>query len=179
MVTNLIKVKGYNQKYLKKSFTLIELMVVIAILTITAGLTTSVIVSITRSYSKTQITNELEQAAGFASQKLTKELRNAVAITNISSTSISFSDHTNDVITYRVNANQLQRRSQLAGTAFRALTDTNTTSVSCPSGCFSELNSNPKVISIKMKFTSAGTEGGTAFTGSVDINDTVVVRGTY
>ena len=54
----------------KKGYTLIELMLVIALLALTAGVTGDIIISLVRSYSKTQVANEIEQNAGFVSLKL-------------------------------------------------------------------------------------------------------------
>ena len=47
----------------QKGFTLVELLIVVSIIIIVVGVTGDIILSLVRSYSKTQITNEIEQNA--------------------------------------------------------------------------------------------------------------------
>ncbi|KKS07178.1 hypothetical protein A3K01_01835 [candidate division WWE3 bacterium RIFOXYD1_FULL_43_17] len=63
-----------------KGFTLVELLVVIALLGISVGVTNDILVSLVRSYSKTQIKNEIEQQANFVGLKLERELRSAESV---------------------------------------------------------------------------------------------------
>jgi prepilin-type N-terminal cleavage/methylation domain-containing protein len=60
-----------------KGFTLIELLIVVSLIIIVVGVTGDIVISLVRSYNKTQITNEVEQNGNFAITKLEKELRNS------------------------------------------------------------------------------------------------------
>ena len=64
-----------------KGFTLIELLLVVGLLALTVGITSDILLSIVRTYNKTQVTNEIEQQANFVSLKLEKEIRNAQTVT--------------------------------------------------------------------------------------------------
>lgn len=164
-----------------KGFTLIELLITIALLSISVGVTTDIILSITKSYNKTEVANELEQNANFVLLKMEKELRNASSIlvpstVNTPSTVLTFIDRDGISVTYDVTNGILNR-------AGAALVNDNTTVgifVECPSGsCFTLKNSSPQVIQLGLRFRQRNSTGGSAFTGTVDLNNTLVLRGTY
>lgn len=72
-------------------FTLIELLVVVSLIIIVVGVTGDIVVSLVRSYNKTQITTEVEQNANFSMNKIEKELRNATQVLAVESERLSFS----------------------------------------------------------------------------------------
>jgi prepilin-type N-terminal cleavage/methylation domain-containing protein len=176
----------------QKGFTLIELLLVIALLAISVGVSTDIIINLTRSYSKTQVTHEIEQSANFVLLKLEKELRNADSVSLPSAASptgnvLNFTDKSGDTVCYRIHDNKVQRYYG--------------TNASCPSGSYVDLtsnaqplgvyvssaggnaftliSSNPYVVQLDLRFQQSGSEGGTSFTGIVDLNNTIVVRGSY
>ncbi len=65
-----------------QGFTLIELLMVIALTALSIGITSDILISLTRGYTKTQVLNEIEQQSNFVSLKIQKELKNAVLISN-------------------------------------------------------------------------------------------------
>jgi prepilin-type N-terminal cleavage/methylation domain-containing protein len=171
-----------------KGFTLIELLLTIALLAISVGVTTDIILSITKSYNKTEMANELEQNANFVLLKMEKELRNAKSITtpstlNLPSRRLTFigRDDITVVYTYDPLNGDLTRKVG-AGTA-EPIVNNNTTVgilVSCPTGaCFTLRNDSPQVIQLGLRFAQRYSGGSTAFTGTVDLNNTIVLRGTY
>ena len=97
----------------QNGFTLIELLLVVGLLALSVGITSDILISLVRSYSKSQVINEIEQNANFVSQKLEKELRNAANIDAIDTdttlndlpggSSITFTDRKGDQIVYRLN----------------------------------------------------------------------------
>src|SRR5687768_13601913 len=104
---------------MKQGFTLLELLLTVGILTIAAGVTTDVMLSITRSYNKTQITNEIEQNANFFLLKIEKELRNATSIVAVTDTSLTFMDRNSQTVVYTLNTtSNTLFRSVNGGTAY-------------------------------------------------------------
>ena len=62
----------------QNGFTLVEVLISIALLTISAGVASDIILTLVQSYNKTQIQNELEANGNFVLQKIERELQNAV-----------------------------------------------------------------------------------------------------
>ena len=73
-------------------FTLVELLIVVALVIISAGVTSDIILTLIRSYNKTRISNEIEQNGNFVILRLERELRDAsnVDTTQSSSTKLVF-----------------------------------------------------------------------------------------
>ena len=175
------KFSAKNSTNFAGGFTLIELVLVITLLAISAGVSSDIIISLIRSYNKTQITNELEQSANFVYLKIEKELRNSIDITEpasgSSSDTLSFTDSDGiTTITYSLSSNQITRDGV-------PITDVSATgggvSVACPGNCFTMVNTNPDVLRISMVFSNPSAVGGTLFSGSVTLDDTIVLRGSY
>ncbi len=182
------------KKQNQKGFTLIELLLVIGLIGLTVGVTGDIILSLIRSYSKTQSTTDVERAANFAVGKLEKEFKNAVSVTPFNnSTSLSFetkdSDGTTRSVTYEVltgascgltGTKRCMKRTVDAGSP-TFLTDTSETNIVCTgpsSSCFDELLDNPSTLQLFLRFTKMNNTTG-VFSGSVDINTTVIAKGTY
>ncbi len=166
-------------------FTLIELVLVISLLVLSVGISSDIIISLVRSYNKTQVTNEIEQTANFVALKIEQDLRNAVSVSTPSSVGsgssiLEFESTDGDTVRYQLNNDVVVK---IVGGASSNITDNTVAgggvSVSCPYGCFTLLNISPVVVRINMSFSQAGTSVNKIFTGSVDIDNTVVIRGTY
>jgi len=184
----------------QNGFTLIELLLVVALMSLAVGVTGDILISLVRSYSKSQVINEIEQNANFVSQKLTKELRNATQIVRLnpvgdsppnvsdSFNEIEFTDHSgsNNII-YKVTAGGVITRDNGDGNGDQNLTINNLASgigvtVSCRGGltaCFTLIGDAPQVIQISLTFEQAGSPSSTIFKGEIIIEDTIVIRDTY
>ena len=163
---------------MKKSnegFTLIELIIVIAILAITLTLTSDILISLVRSNNKTVVKDELEQQANFVALKLEKELRNA-RDAEINSGNLSFTLEGGQDATYSLDGEVLQKDSvpitsnhPLGGVV-----------VSCPSGaCFGVEPGPPQLVTIDLLFTPKSGGGLGSFSGEIKVNTTIVLRNTY
>jgi prepilin-type N-terminal cleavage/methylation domain-containing protein len=167
-----------------KGFTLIELLIVIALIGVAAGVSSDIILSLVKTYTKTQIANEVEQNANFAVLKMEKELKraniiSAPAVGAGGATTITFvkSDGTSD--TFNLSGGVLQQ-----GT--NAITNNDPiggVTVSCGAtgvgncanpACFSVLSSNPYTVGINLKFARTSTTETAA-----NICTTLVLRGSY
>jgi prepilin-type N-terminal cleavage/methylation domain-containing protein len=178
----------------QKGFTLIELLLVVAILSVSVGVTTDVVLNITRSYNKTQVTNEIEQNANFVLLKLEKELRNArsvqAPVDGTPGNVLQFTNTEGQTVCYKVEDSRVQRRvgthTNCSGTAgyFDLTTNALPLGVTVTSGdsethAFTLISSNPYVIKLNLKFQQVGSAGGKSFEGDVQLDDTIVVRGSY
>lgn len=171
-----------------RGFTLVELLVVVSLMIIVVGVTGDIIVSLVRSYSKTQITNEVEQNANFVMTKLEKELRNATSVTNVTDKELTFTRRlpsgSTETITYTIKD---------AGTIVREIAGSGTGEVllindASPSGVYLTPDTSlftddstaggPTVIKINISIRQIG-DPAVQFTQSVDLETTIVVRGSY
>ena len=182
----------YNKQ---KGFTLIELLLVIALMSIAVGVTGDILVSLIRSYNKSNVLNEIEQNANFVSQKLGKELRNATQIVRLNPAGamppnigdkfneIEFMDRDGTSIVYKVTAGGNITRSVGAGADENLTINSppNGVKASCPGGtnCFTLIGLSPQVIKISIIIEQSGSPTSKVFQGSIDIEDTIVVRDTY
>lgn len=173
-----------------KGFTLIELVLVVALVAISFGVTSDILVSLVRSYNRSQVNNEVEQTANFISQKLVNELRNANSIIipdagNIGepSETLTFENKNSQTVTYQLGIGDVLLRSAVPTgdpEQFEPLVIDNAGSfdinVNCPEteGCFRLININPAVISINMQVSSSFSSGST-----IQISDTIVIRESY
>ncbi|MBN1162668.1 prepilin-type N-terminal cleavage/methylation domain-containing protein [Patescibacteria group bacterium] len=168
---------------LAKGFTLVELLLVVALLGITVGVTSDILLSIVRTYNKTQVLNEIEQQANFVSLKLEKELRSAidVSVGVDDALTISLSDGTTSV--YRLvdvsGFGVIRRENQLLTYDLTKADMLGGVTVSCgPTGCFTVAGTSPTIVSYDLVFAQAGATD-VSFTGSSNISNTIVIRYSY
>lgn len=203
----MIRYRNLDENYRKgkldsKGFTLVELLVVVALIIIVVGVSGDIIVSLVRSYNKTQIQNEIEQNLNFVLTKVENDLRNATAVTTPGSTGQSgntlvlerrdTSGTATETITYEMSqANEFGGSSSvwvLARTDSTSGTKYPLTNYRSPYGITFDLNTaafanvssvaGPQVIQITLTANQIGTPVA-QFRSSKTVNSTIVVRGTY
>jgi prepilin-type N-terminal cleavage/methylation domain-containing protein len=172
----------------EKGFTLVELLLVVALLGLTVGITSDLLVSLIRSYSKTQITNEIEQTANFVLLKLENELRTAVSVSvpavDEAGSTLTFVREEGDTevtVSYDIITDTGDmERSEDGGTGVSLLNVESVSGVQLEAGSsyFERLGESPDIVHIVLVFRQTGTPG-TLFTNSVEIESTVVLRGSY
>ena len=163
-----------------KSFTLVELILVVGLLAISFGVTSDILISLIRSQAKTQILNDLEQQSNFVSLKLEKELRNATDVSSVGTNSLTITLRDTTVITYSLSTGVINR--EVAGGVTLPITDKTIpggVTVACLGSCFSVTSGSPKTVSINLRFSPIGGGLIPSNMGNVDIRDTIVVRSTY
>lgn len=189
-------------------FTLLELLIAISLLAITAGLTGDILLTLVRTYNKTRITNEIEQNGNLALSKIEKELRTATNLIEPDpeclggpacncSNVLEFermslqdpndeSDDTLVTIRYEITSSGSLERTENINTTSRTtssiLLDPNNSHVMLDTSqsefCAVEITS-PKVIEINFTLLQDSSQGGVSFAGTVDLNQVIVLRGTY
>lgn len=163
-----------------EGFTLIELIIVIAILAITLALTSDILISLIRSNNKTLVQNELEQQSNFVSLKLEKELRNARNIDFASSDAdtLIFTSKDGLIVTYDLDTSSgILSRNSVEITKNHA---PGGVSVSCDGTCFSPIDSTPQRVNVSLLFQPVNSVNlGASFKGEVKVDTTIVLRNTY
>lgn len=169
-------------------FTLIELLIVVALVIITVGISGDIILTLVRSYNKTQVSNEIEQNANFIMLKMEKELKNATSLTSIEAKKIVFVKDINNTpatIEYEikvVNGVGAITRAVTNLSQDYLMTDNSAdggVEVDVGASNFSYLLADPAVIGVHLEFTESSTSTSPVFTGNVVLDNTIVVRGTY
>lgn len=183
-----MRFKPSRKKHSAQGFTLIELLVVVSLIIIVVGVSGDIIVSLVRSYSKTQITNEVEQNANFVMTKLEKELRNANSVASITSEELQFTRNLSaggvETITYTIKPDGTMVR-EVAGSGLGEVLLVNNSS---PEGVYVIPGSSfftdetvlggPTVVKINLSFRQIGNPV-VQFTQNVSLESTVIVRGSY
>jgi len=184
------------RKLPQKGFTLIELLVVVSLVIIVVGVTGDIVVSLVRSYNKTQITNEVEQNATFVITKMEKELRNAYVVDEIESDTITFRREIStggiETVTYSIEdasgfpdsaADTFYIGRSIDGGAVVPITNYTFPSgvtVDPDSTTFEDISAEigPKVIKINLSVRQVGDQL-VQFTQATSLESTVIVRGSY
>lgn len=170
----------------QKAFTLIELILIVALMAVSIGVTNDILLSLIRSNNKTQVINEIEQQSNFVSLKIEKELRNARSVSipapGSSGKILNFLTRSGHTIQYEVDDNGVMWRS-VDGGGKLGLTSNNAPGgvlVTCGTGgCFSVSGFNPQITNFSVSFSQAQPGTGGSYSGSVGINSTIGIRNTY
>lgn len=156
-------------------FTLVELLVVIALLGVSVGVTNDVLISLLRSYTKTQMEIELEQQSNFVGLKLEKEVRGAQRVSTNgsggtgSSNTIVVERHDGSTVTYTAGSSKITATYPPAS----AIDMTRDMNVTCPTGfCFTVSATDPTVVSMNIRFAPTGVN-------SQSLINTITVRDAY
>jgi prepilin-type N-terminal cleavage/methylation domain-containing protein len=190
----ILKMKNFNCKSKKmigsSGFTLIELLLVVALVGISIGITSDVLVTLMRSFNKTQVLNEVEQQSNFVFLKLTKELRDAQTVSvpatmGVSSNTLTFTTRSNKTVTYALggaNGNEMTRGEGVSNPTMTSLTSPQViggVSVECTTGCFKLVSLSPTIVSFSMVFKQANASAQNTFKGEIRLEDTIVLRNSY
>jgi len=172
-------------------FTLVELLVTVALITITVGVTGDIVLSLIKSYNKTQITNEIEQNANFIMAKLEKELHNAINITSpvTPGGAVKIIKFTRDIagtvveITYEIKTISgigTIVRKEGAGSKYALVNNDiiNGVDLSYANSYFTLVRTDPDVVQVHMVFRQVGSPSQ-SFVGDVTLDSAIVLRGSY
>lgn len=181
-----------SKKHNSLGFTLVELLVVIGLIAVTAGVSSDIVLNIVRSYSKTKVTNEIDQIANFVFLKIEKELKTALSITSPSSGSpsetLSFTKTINnsirEVVYEKTVEGGIRRKVNSTPGAddgtFEDLFEVSPTSpVISNSDVFTLVNASPAAVRVKFLFIQNSANGSPIFSGNISLEQTIVLRGTY
>lgn len=147
-----------------KGFTLVELLVVIALLGISIGVTNDILVSLIRSYNKTQVKNEIEQQANFVGLKLERELRSSTGaiVAGGAANTITIQKSATENVTYSLNGDFLTMQKNTWGPTVYPLT-INTgvgrvivrCNINPVEKCFTMTTNDPPTVLMHIKIESA------------------------
>jgi len=190
MYKEILNVLKKNLKASSSAFTLVELLLVVALLGLSLGVTTDILLSVTKSYNKTQVLNEIEQQANFVSLKMTKELRTATNIYDPTTdpgdlgTTLRFLTRSGDEIKYYIEDGVIYRQVtvlDVPGTTYQVTSPTGIEGVSviCTDKCFTLISENPDIITFSLVFKKPNLSPLSTLNTDIKIEDTIVLRGTY
>ncbi|NMB70346.1 prepilin-type N-terminal cleavage/methylation domain-containing protein [candidate division WWE3 bacterium] len=184
-----------------KGFTLVELLLVVALMAISFGVTSDILVTLMRSFNKTTVITEIEQQAGVVSQMIEKEIRNAAVVTNPGGDAniIQFEDTLGNIARYHFQVynsigtlyrypyptvpdmDTLARRRTYAITGNPGLTAglVGGVNVTCSGPCFTVNVGRPSVVQVNFVFSQAQANPNSSYSGRIEIHNTIVVRNTY
>lgn len=165
------------------AFTLVELLIVIALLSISVGITSDILVTLVRSYNKTQVANEIEQQANFVTLKLEKEIRGAKNVTvTDSGRTLTFIDSLGATVTYQVTLPPDSLVTRTYGELSPQNLTINTTGgvkVTCSTVCFSENGTSPQIVNVNLSFNQAQATTKKDLTGAYTYQNVFVIRNSY
>lgn len=172
-----------------QGFTLVELLLVIALIAISVTVTGDIMMTLMRSYTKTNVINEIEQESNFVGLKLERDLRNATDVTVGNGGSQMRIQMATSYVYYNYANNNLYRSttaySTTAADALVSNTVTTTTiggvNVGAIGGAplFEIISPSPVVVSVKMRFYQAQATNLASYQGEVQLVNTFVIRNSY
>lgn len=191
-MTPMTQIRNTQSRRPAGGFTLVELLIVLALIFLTVGVSSDVVLNLVRANSKTQITNEIEQEGNFSVGKIEKELMMA---TSVSGGALQVETKTLIItqsevgaqrqITYTIETSGNLRRTEALDGVLQS--DILLVDSSVPGGVqvvyansfFVIIKTNPFVVRIHFKLQQVASGAPAAFRGSVVLDQAVVVRGSY
>jgi prepilin-type N-terminal cleavage/methylation domain-containing protein len=161
-------------------FTLIELLLSISLLAISIGISSDIIVTLVRTYTKAQVYNDTEQVVNFVFLKLQNDLKSSTSAAIPSGNTLVLSRRDGQTITYTVVAGTPPQLTRNSIPLMDTSSPVGNVEISCTGGfgaCFTLLSNDPVTIQVNMNFSQAGGVG--IFGSEVSLEDTFVVRGSY
>ncbi|MBD3366427.1 prepilin-type N-terminal cleavage/methylation domain-containing protein [candidate division WWE3 bacterium] len=178
-----------NKKQTKntKGFTLVELLVSVALLSVVIGLSTDIIITLVRTNTRTQAANEVEQITNFIFLKLQNDIKNSVsAQATGNNRTLRLTKRNGYRITYQVD-------NTTAPTSFTwqdqtgspvSLLDVDAergVAVECAGSCFQVTSAAgvPDRVDVNLHIFQVNAPVGSIFAAEDYISDTFTVRGSY
>lgn len=179
--------KELDSSRFEKGFTLVEILVVVSLILISIGIAGDLIVSVTRSYSKTRAYNEIEQNGNYVIAKLTYDLKNATTVSQTATNNVTVNT-TYGSFTYTIQSltscsgysvNTITRRVLPSGTATKMTNDACTEGVHINSTNVFTITTTPVTsVTIALPLRQSGNyTSGSPYTASQTYNTTVTIRG--
>ncbi len=166
----------FSKKTSDVGFTLIELLISVSLLAIAMGIASDLIITLVRTYTKTQAFNDIEQTVNFVFLKLQNDLKSSNSATITPGGDLVLSRNGQTII-YSLSDDdppQLLRNDTPLLNTSSGIGDVH---VRCIDNCFELLSTNPTTVKVSMEFYQGSGLG--LFDHSVSLEDAFVVRGTY
>lgn len=137
----------------QKGFTLIEMLVVIAIITIIGTISTQIILSLIRSNNKTNIQNEVRQNGAFVIDYLERDIRSASSVVVPSATLLQLTQPDGTVIDYVCAIGSSNSNGDITREGQSLVNIDASTGVKINSCAFTTQNSSPPLVTIDIVIT--------------------------
>lgn len=163
----------------KRSFTLIELVVVVGVLSILSAVAADMFINITRSYNKANIIAEIEQNGNLAISTMSNEIRSALSVSPTSGTasSIDIVDQDGAAVTFSFISPTSNDNGYIARNGLPIIDNERVTGVNVTHGMFTIVDADPPVVGITMTITQPkGVPGRIDYQAETTLKTSVSLR---